>query len=447
VRPRGALRIGRLAGWESQMTECGHDAGLDQTPAEIAKLYRVASVPGPKYRDFSASRRETRAHFSHRLLEDRAVRARRAEVQPKSAPAPPSEPSQPPSAQIEAVSASQTESTEQPRESPAGLPPVAFPTDSGAAKRDVAVQANAVSTPSGHSLEPGPRLPSSAPPGARWFALKNIFFPEGFAGAAPFPEPAHVRETGPVTVLAVFSVAGGVGKTTLVATLGRALAAYGERVLLAETASFGLLPLYFGSREFKPGVVRIFSPPSASPDAPVHAVNLDPGQFSLETGEHDRFLEALLHKAHGSNRILVDISTASDVTMRRLLPLTPTVLVPILPDMNSVISLNLVETGLANQNVSGRPRIEPAYLLNHFDESLPLHADVRETLRQKLGSRLLPFVIHRSPNVSEALAEGMTVMDYAPDSAAAEDYLLLAGWLRSVSAGASGLRGARWSER
>jgi cellulose biosynthesis protein BcsQ len=39
--------------------------------------------------------------------------------------------------------------------------------------------------------------------------------------------------------MAVFSLAGGVGKTSLVATLGRALSARGERVLLVDTAAYG----------------------------------------------------------------------------------------------------------------------------------------------------------------------------------------------------------------
>jgi hypothetical protein len=50
--------------------------------------------------------------------------------------------------------------------------------------------------------------------------------------------------------------------------------------------------------------------------------------------------------------------------------------------------------------------------------------------------------------VSEALAEGMTVMDYAPNSAVAEDFGSLAGWVKSQSAPASTTyRGVRWSER
>ncbi len=64
----------------------------------------------------------------------------------------------------------------------------------------------------------------------------------------------------------------------------------------------------------------------------------------------------------------------------------------------------------------------PYYVLNQFDSSLPLHLDVREVLREQLGERLLPFALRRAPAVSEALAEGMTVMDYAPNSAVAETF-------------------------
>jgi MinD-like ATPase involved in chromosome partitioning or flagellar assembly len=50
--------------------------------------------------------------------------------------------------------------------------------------------------------------------------------------------------------------------------------------------------------------------------------------------------------------------------------------------------------------------------------------------------------------VSEALAEGTTVIDYAPGSPVAEDYMLLAGWLQSfVAPAAVSHAGVRWSER
>jgi cellulose biosynthesis protein BcsQ len=95
-----------------------------------------------------------------------------------------------------------------------------------------------------------------------------------------------------------------------------------------------------------------------------------------------------------------------------------------------------------------REAAERLYLLNQFDTALPLHQDMREMLQQQLGDRLLPLVLRRSPAVSEALVEGMTVIDYAPGSTAAEDYWALAGWLRSFAAPAIvGYGGVRWSER
>ena len=69
-------------------------------------------------------------------------------------------------------------------------------------------------------------------------------------------------------------------------------------------------------------------------------------------------------------------------------------------------------------------------------------------LGQQLGDRLLGMAVRRSQNVSEALAEGLTVIDYAPNSPAAEDIAGVADWVKSVVGPAGGsLRGMRWSER
>ena len=106
--------------------------------------------------------------------------------------------------------------------------------------------------------------------------------------------------------------------------------------------------------------------------------------------------------------------------------------------------------GLARSNIGGK-QIMPYYVLNQFDYSLPLHLDVREILREQIGDRLLPFALRRSPAVSEALAEGMTVIDYAPGAVVAEDYAHLAQWVRSLSAPAAhssqNYGSVRWSER
>lgn len=278
---------------------------------------------------------------------------------------------------------------------------------------------------------------------ARWFALKGVFEQPGEPVEAAPVRQKEIR----TPVLAVFSLAGGVGKTSLVATIGRSLSSLGEKVLLTDTTSHGLLPFYFGASELRPGSVRTFSPPSGSTDAPIYLVSYDVGTESAEP-EKQKLAEDILDNSRGTHRILLDLTVNSAWIIRNMARMSPTILVPLAPDMNSVISLQAIEKFFQGMvDGDGRP-LQPYYVINQFDVSLPLHLDVREVLRRQLGDRLLPFVIHRAPEVSEALAEGMTVIDYSPESPVSGDYMNVATWLRTVAAPATaGFRNVRWSER
>jgi cellulose synthase operon protein YhjQ len=277
---------------------------------------------------------------------------------------------------------------------------------------------------------------------SRWYALRGVFDGAGLpAEAAPAPVAARAP------VVAVFSLAGGVGKTSLVATLGRALSARGERVLLVDTAPYGLLPFFFGARDQRPGMLRTFSPPGNSGDAPIQMVTIDPEGMGPDNTSQEPLSTEIGTYSRGSSRIIVDLATASGATTRRILRMSPLVLVPLIPDMNSVVSFSSIDS-FFQHNGPASAKALPHYVLNQFDPSLPLHLDIREVLREQLGDRLLPFVLRRTPAVSEALAEGMTVMDYAPNSTVAEDFGNLASWVKSQSAPASSTyRGVRWSER
>ncbi len=280
---------------------------------------------------------------------------------------------------------------------------------------------------------------------SRWYALKGVFEQPGQEEA----EPAPVRQKEIRTpVLAVFSLAGGVGKTSLVATLGRSLSSLGEKVLLTDTTSHGLLPFYFGASELRQGTVRTFSPPTGSTDAPIYLVSYDVEHKLGDEAAQEGLIDEITASSRGTHRVLLDLAVSSGWIIRRMARLSPTVLVPVAADMNSVISLQAVEKYFEGVvDGEGRP-LNIFYLLNQFDASLPLHLDIREVLRRQLGDRLLPFVVRRAPAVGEALAEGMTIVDYSPEAPVAEDYLNAATWLRTVAApAAAGFRNVRWSER
>jgi cellulose synthase operon protein YhjQ len=280
---------------------------------------------------------------------------------------------------------------------------------------------------------------------ARWFALKGVF-----DHARPELPARHPIRPGDAQkpLLAVFSLAGGVGKTSLVATLGRALSAQGEKVVLTDTTSHGLLPIYFGSDDVLPGVVRALPPAAGSADPPVSLVRHDFAARGDDERQREVLTDEILRNGQGNHRLLLDICTGSHWLIRRLVDSHPIVLVPMAPDMNSVIGLQVAERLFRGMvDLEGRSLL-PFYVLNQFDATLPLHLDVREVFRRQLGDRLLRTAIRRSPAVSEALAEGMTVLDYAADSPVSQDYRDVATWLRSVSPPATEeFRWIRWGDR
>jgi len=318
-------------------------------------------------------------------------------------------------------------------------------------------------------LESGPQRGA----GNRWFALKSVFDPQPAQAEQPVVQPQFAQ----TPVLAVFSLAGGVGKTSLVAALGRALSARGERILLVDTTAYGLLPFFFGASDQRPGQLRTFTPPGGGLEAPIQLINLDPETPPAEltankpaanmtasvsqdrqsdrqpdSSQQEWLAPEITRLGRAVHRVLIDLPSASGSVTRRVLRLNPTVVVPVLADMNSVVSVGAIESFFRHNGVTGQRatdrQIQPYYLLNQFDPSLPLHLDVREILREQIGDRLLPFNLRRSAALSEALAEGMTVIDYAPSAPLAEDYASLAGWVRSLAAPVTQAnRGVRWSER
>lgn len=441
---------------------------------DVATLYSWANLHGAKYRDFSASRQAVRAQMRQRTLGERA---RLAREEAQTAPPPrevglrwedllpgggrPAAATGP--VRHEIPPEPRFESPAEPERRPGALPPPeAAPSPryglTGAPYfREEVAGEQRIAGGRVTDREEGPpvrpawlaeresppvQLPGTETPqqsrerAARWYALRGIF------GRSP-EETRAERAEGLAPVLTVFSLAGGVGKTSLAAATGRALAARGERVLLTDTCSFGMLPFYFGAREIKPGVVRTFS--GGTSDPPIRVLTLD---LEQESTDPELLRREVARGAQDASRVLIDVATGSAAMLRQALRLSPTVLVPVVPDMTSVVTLQSLESFFRSQEGKSGRFLQVWYVLNQFDPSSPLQLDVREVLRQQLGERLLPFAIHRSPAVSEALAEGMTVIDYAPNSPAAEDIVSLVAWIRNTSVTVSAAhRGMRWSER
>lgn len=465
----------------------------DQLPEDVAALYTWANLHGAKYHDFSRERREARS----RLRPHSAAAISQPAVQENITPAidEPRESefsAKPPEASQGAVAEAEVKTDFAKQEgapfSPLQLHPPVPPaaTTRGAWEEFLIASSNPspgmgqnsvgqASVPTisgaGNPLHGGSTARNLTPGTDGFGAVISAPLPADFAvEGEPLPlfqphevvnsrwsalrdvldrpsDASHVRVFDGIDlqapVIAVFSLAGGVGKTGIVATLGRALAGRGENVLLIDTNSYGTLPQYYGARDVQPGVVRTFtaSVESGHAPSPIQILSLN-----MESGANSFLDEVVLHGSK-SNRVLIDIATASSPVTRQVLRLSPRVLVPLAPGVNSLANLQAAENFFDRISTLEGRITEPFYILNCFDPSAALHLEVSEILRHKLGDRLLPVALHRTAAMTEALAEGMTVIDYSPGAPIAEDFSSLSSWIRNLSAPAGDAsRNRRWSE-
>lgn len=242
---------------------------------------------------------------------------------------------------------------------------------------------------------------------------------------------------GPVT--AIVSPSGGAGGTTLAAVLARALARNGERVLLVQTAASGLLSLYFRLGPLVPGELHTAATREGESGA-VSIVALDAASLVVADAtesqmrqRQEALIEDLLNHAQGCSRVVIDLAPEAEWMVRGLAALRPMVLAPVAPEMSSVVGLRAMEQRFAAIRDREGGALLPFYVLNRYDAGLPLHLDIREVLRRELNERLLAVAVRRSASVGEALAQGATVLDYAPASQVAHDYAEIARWLEETA--------------
>jgi cellulose synthase operon protein YhjQ len=258
---------------------------------------------------------------------------------------------------------------------------------------------------------------------SRWEALRQL------AGIAE-PQTKASLAALPQGTVAIFSVGGGTGRTTICATLASCLRARGERVLIADFCDESLLAHYFGSHAVQSGLLQTFLDEDSHTSNPIHLY------LGAATQEHRKDADELagglcrqLSAMDGNvDRVLLDLPAGNARSKWPLLAAARTCLVVVVPDLHSVIAARRLEQLRQQANEP----VDLYYLLNKFNPARPLHLEIQKTLSQQLGGRLLPICIQRNDAIPEALAAGATVMEYAPNAPVVEDYLRLADWISTV---------------
>lgn len=259
-------------------------------------------------------------------------------------------------------------------------------------------------------------------------------FAAGFFEAA-LPVPVE----GYSTAVAIYSLAGGVGKTTFCANLGRILAAMKEKVLLVDASGSGLLPFYFGATDLKCGLRTFVSPDSNYPPLQVIGTDEITGQW-LETD-----VKAAMQRVQ---RTIFDLGPASMSLLPEIVAMCGMVLIPLQPDLNSILTVQRIEKSFKTMRASGMRVPEVFYIFNRFSNEDSIDQRARLLVEKQCGDRLLTLAIREDEEIARAIASRMTVADQAPGSAVTHDFLELASWVRKQAPIRAPARvQARWSER
>jgi cellulose biosynthesis protein BcsQ len=378
-------------------TAAGHVESDDQLAKDVARLYAWANVKGVPYRDFS---RQRPAHHTQPLVPGTLV------------------PGEDQSAEIVSVAGQTT---------PVAVPVVNdIPPASYAGTADLG-HASTLPQPAASS----PQLPVETP------AVAPLL------GARPRPRPRFAEQILPVAdgnrpALALFSFAGGVGKTTISANLARILCVQGEDVLLVDASGSGLLPFYFGANDLRPGLRTFVAP------------GLKCSRLRVIGAEEvsAAWLEKDVSPAMAvSQRTIFDLGPASFSLMPQIFARCSEILVPLVPDFNSILSISRIEHLLDKIRAAGTQVPSPYYVFNQFDSEFDMDLEARELAGRQCRERLLPLAVRHGAEVAEAIASRMTVADYAPISEVTSDFLELALWLEKVAPALQIKSVARWTEQ
>lgn len=282
-------------------------------------------------------------------------------------------------------------------------------------------------------LQPG----RSVPPPAQVVDLK----PSASASSSP-AVPTNVPR-----ILAVFNHKGGTGKTTTSVTIAAGLAERGAKVLLVDTDAQGNVGVSLGlTAERSLYHVLVMGLPLA--DA---VQNVRPGLDVLPSNETLAAAELYLAGRRQRDRVLasrfegvldhydyvvVDCSPSLSLMNQNALVLSDAVLCPVACDYLSLVGVRQVLRTIKHVNkLLNHPVQLWGVLPTLFDSRARICHEALDTLREHFRDRCLEPV-RAAIKVKEAPAQGKTLLEYAPGSSAASDYIKVVDRLLAETASA-----------
>jgi chromosome partitioning protein len=247
--------------------------------------------------------------------------------------------------------------------------------------------------------------------------------------------------------LAVFSLKGGTGKTTLSASLGWILAEEGLRVLLVDLDPQGHLTHYLkaGPAKDQPTLFQALIDDQPIRGAVVSTKN--PALDLLPASKENLYLnEALISRPWREWRlkdaleaaqpfpydlVLLDVGGNLNLITYNALLAAQALVIPVLPDLFSYLSLKTLFAFLKRTADQYQYTFQMIWvLINKINNHRPLDRENREALQKYYGEFLLPEIVREDPKLVQALRRQEPITQYAPDSIAARDLRKVARFLQ-----------------
>src|SRR6266705_1063410 len=245
-------------------------------------------------------------------------------------------------------------------------------------------------------------------------------------------------------IVAIANQKGGVGKTTTAVNLGAALAELGHRVLIVDldpqanaTSSFGLegieqISLYeplLGEASITDKIL-----PTRRDDLFIVPADLDLAGAEVEIARMPNHLTRLaetlkpLHVDETFDFVLLDCPPSLGILMSNALAAADELFTPIQCEYFALEGLVKIVRLVEHIHASGANReLElGGIVMTMFDSRTRLSAQVVAEVRAHFLERLYETVIPRSVRLSEAPSFGKSILEYAPNGAAATAYRALA---------------------
>ena len=240
--------------------------------------------------------------------------------------------------------------------------------------------------------------------------------------------------------IAIVSAAGGVGRSTLTASLATLLAQRKIAVLALdfdpqnllstllgsdEVSLGGLLPDFLTKKEFGKSALINSNEVACLPFGRANEVSLVTFEQHLRT-EPEWLKKCIAQIDYPPGAFLImDTPRLPSLYARQAIVAADLVLVVLAPDTRSLALVPAVEAALARC----APGHQPIYVMNGLDSTRALQSDLLAQFRSALKMRLSPYPIHRDEAVPRAVANYANLQSLSPDSLVAHDLNGLLNWL------------------